>query len=356
MSDNTHDWNVNFDVNPIGPMPRDLQPADNPKAISSSLPRPVDQASGLNEFDEGFLTQTGILTQANARDGTNTDQRDVSFDGSADPTQSFGLDDPGDSEETRDVINRLFSRDLDRADEGQIQMQLDPTLEDDLSPDSPDASAMADSGAQTKGAEDDEGSRKRKGSSRANMLTRGGACEFCKRRKLKCSAEAPSCSACSRTGRECVYSQKRQKSRVKTLEDRLWELEKRLDPSQPASVDSNGSGPSGITVPAANETIFDSGIEGMANGSGLADMASANQWLAGLDLSFLTMPPDQSGQFGRVEPDLMTLADAAASDGDLAVATGSWPWDGMSEDKLAGEIARAVEGGKGVGEKIVGHL
>lgn len=69
---------------------------------------------------------------------------------------------------------------------------------------------------------------KRKATSRANMLARGGACEFCKRRKLKCSAEEPSCAQCLKMRKECVYSQVKQRSRVRVLEDRLAELEKRL--------------------------------------------------------------------------------------------------------------------------------
>ena len=302
MSGNDQPWNVKFDVNPIGPMPRDQHP--NPTDVPKPDPAPSSQA-GLNEFDEGFLTQTGILSGASGRDGS-ADQRDVTFDASTDPNQSFGLDETGDSEETRDVINRLFSGDLDRADEGQIQMQLDPAL-DDMSRQSPEVAAgsaeAGGSGAQDKDAEDEEASRKRKGSSRANMLTRGGACEFCKRRKLKCSAELPSCSACSRTGRECVYSQKRQKSRVKTLEDRLWELEKRLDPSQPepAAASNEAAGSSGINTGSSNENLFDAG-GGSTTGDG-TDMTSATQWLAGFDLSFLTMPTDQHGQSGRFEPE-----------------------------------------------------
>ena len=74
-----------------------------------------------------------------------------------------------------------------------------------------------------------DGRGKRKATSRANMLPRGGACDFCKRRKLKCSAETPSCAVCLRSGRECVYSQKKQRSKVKMLEDRLLELERKLD-------------------------------------------------------------------------------------------------------------------------------
>lgn len=70
---------------------------------------------------------------------------------------------------------------------------------------------------------------KRKATSRAGMLARGAACDFCKRRKLKCSAETPSCATCLRSGRDCVYSQTKQRSKVKMLEERLAELERKLD-------------------------------------------------------------------------------------------------------------------------------
>ena len=189
---------------------------------------------------------------------------------------------------------------------------------------------------------------KRKATSRANMLSRGGACEFCKRRKLKCTAEMPSCTACSRAGIDCVYSQKKQRSRIRVLEDRLVELEKRLEPSNGLVELQNGQGlyispatTTGDLVPSAGTPCETSDFEkyyGITLG-------------AGFTLSSL----DDSSADNRTEPDLMTLADAAAADR-RQTDIHRWPWEGMTSEAIASEIVKAVEGDKGVGEKIVGHL
>ena len=206
---------------------------------------------------------------------------------------------------TESALDRLLN------EHGEIEM--DPTL-DDLTP--PRSCSPAP---------------KRRASSRANMLARGGACEFCKRRKLKCTAEMPKCSACSRAGRECVYSQKKQRSRVRVLEDRLDELKKKLE----NPIVDNGQG---MYISPA-DTVQADGWDS------LHDVTPG----AGFKLSGF-------GYASPAEPDLMTLADAAAADGGRSREVGVWPWEEMSPDVIAGEIIRAVEGVKGVGEKIVGHL
>lgn len=159
---------------------------------------------------------------------------------------------------------------------------------------------------------------KRPGTSRVNMLTRGGACEFCKRRKLKCSADLPQCATCRRANRECVYSQKKQRSRMKQLEEKVSELESRLQERPDYT-------------PA---TVIPELILGLGDGMIL-------------DTGDLT-----PGAAKRAEPDLMTLADAAAADtGDRA------PWEGMTPQAIASEMVKAVcEQSKGVGEKICAHL
>lgn len=173
-----------------------------------------------------------------------------------------------------------------------------------------------------------EGTKRKAGTSRINMLARGGACEFCKKRKLKCTAEEPSCAACLRIGKECVYSQKKQRSKVRQLEDRLAELEKRLEEAREEStpVDNPIPEPDDFwdRFPDIHRTTADVGFTLTAG---------------------FTLPTDPKAD----QETLMTLADAAASDV-------SYLWKGMSEVEIASEIVKAVEGGKGVGEKIVGHL
>lgn len=165
---------------------------------------------------------------------------------------------------------------------------------------------------------------KRAGTSRLNMLMRGGACEFCKRRKLKCTAEQPSCLACRRADRECVYSQTKQRSRVKILEDKVAELESQLAERQ----DHQTYHPPVAVIP---ELVLGLGDEMI--------LAEAE-----------TLTP---GMAKRAEPDLMTLADAAAAD----TAVERPPWEGMDPQSIASEMVKAVcENSKGVGEKICAHL
>jgi hypothetical protein len=170
-----------------------------------------------------------------------------------------------------------------------------------------------------------QGQHKRKATSRANMLVRGGACDFCKKRRIKCSAEEPSCAACVRAGKDCVYMQKKQKSRVKVLQDRLAELESRLGPK--------------LEVQAQDATTTVAGLDRTKSGDGHGHgQGNAMQTPAGGKV--------------LVDPDLMTLADAAA--GNSAGVGGRW--EKLSPEVIGKEIIQAVEGVKGVGEKIVSHL
>jgi hypothetical protein len=65
-----------------------------------------------------------------------------------------------------------------------------------------------------------------------------------------------------------------------------------------------------------------------------------------------------TGTDKRAEPDLMTLADAAAADLRSAPvpAAERYEWEEMTPEQIAGEIVKAIEGGKGLGEKIIVHL
>lgn len=54
------------------------------------------------------------------------------------------------------------------------------------------------------------------------------ACMICRKRKLKCDGNKPSCSTCTRLGHSCAYDEVRRKSGpkrgyVKALEERLSE-------------------------------------------------------------------------------------------------------------------------------------
>ncbi|WWC89543.1 uncharacterized protein L201_004467 [Kwoniella dendrophila CBS 6074] len=205
--------------------------------------------------------------------------------------------------------------------------------------------------------------KKRKATSRANMLARGGACEFCKKRKLKCSAELPSCSNCLRTGKECIYSQKKQRSRVRILEDRLQELEKRLDKSKdddsdtPLNIYNDNTHGNEILVGEHNVTNANQGqLENINTTSTTIpnEMYDSSDFptLSTFDLG--STPIDLSLQN---EPDLMTLADAAAGDSSIETEL----WEGLSPEVVVNEILKAISGGnhnngKSVGEKIVSHL
>lgn len=259
----------------------------------------------------------------------------------------------------------------------QMQMQLDPTLASEIEAqhqqheadqhrersryrqkrDTGSASATA-----TATPPPASSGTKRKATSRADMLARGGACDFCKRRKLKCSAELPSCLVCRRAGHECVYSQKKQRSKVKLLEERLLELERKLDGGQHQHQAASVS--SATQVPA-----LDQDLPGSVDASTtVLDTPSYHYGIPHIDSTFhlsddevdpnldpeitAAHAQDESGttKDGNMhEPDLMTLADAAAGR--------DWPWDGMSSEAIARAIlASVLETAKGVGDKIISHL
>ncbi|AAW41429.1 conserved hypothetical protein [Cryptococcus deneoformans JEC21] len=205
---------------------------------------------------------------------------------------------------------------------------------------------------------------KRKATSRAGMLARGGACEFCKRRKLKCSAELPACANCVKSGKECVYAQKKQRSRVKVLEDRLQELEKRLEQGQAGAASASG-GDSGAH---AASSVYTAPSLGSGGGS---ELTVEQTLVHNVDPSLL--PPseydeafilhdfdsfaDMRKQETQLEPDLMTLADAAAADTPAAAAAETNdPWAKMSPEEIVKEIIKVATGGKGEGERIISHL
>ncbi|ODN84983.1 hypothetical protein L202_00828 [Cryptococcus amylolentus CBS 6039] len=59
-------------------------------------------------------------------------------------------------------------------------------------------------------------------------LRRGDACQYCRKRRIRCSADKPSCQHCLKSGRECIYDIKKPTSRVQQLEDKVAQLESLL--------------------------------------------------------------------------------------------------------------------------------
>ncbi|OWZ37667.1 hypothetical protein C347_00019 [Cryptococcus neoformans AD2-60a] len=231
---------------------------------------------------------------------------------------------------------------------------IDPSLSDQARPAHNDPTETDDDPSHSSPSGTHPPRVKRKATSRAGMLARGGACEFCKRRKLKCSAELPACANCVKAGKECVYAQKKQRSRVKVLEDRLQELEKRLEQGQATphvsssvyTAPSLGSGPGG-----GNELAVEQTLVGHVDPSLLPPNEYEETFILHDFDSFADMrkPVPEQGQGQEQEPDLMTLADAAAGETHD-------PWVNMSPEEIVKEIVKVATGGKGEGERIVSHL
>lgn len=70
-------------------------------------------------------------------------------------------------------------------------------------------------------------------------LKRGDACLYCRKRRIKCSAEKPSCSQCSGK-RECTYDNGKPISRVRQLEDKVAQLESMLTQTSSRRSESEG--------------------------------------------------------------------------------------------------------------------
>lgn len=74
------------------------------------------------------------------------------------------------------------------------------------------------------------------------------ACDPCRRKKIKCPNQRPSCSSCTRLGQPCTYSSTGRAARIDVaMEERVAQLEARLDeftrPSSQISHSSVGHGP-----------------------------------------------------------------------------------------------------------------
>ncbi|KAJ6541021.1 hypothetical protein DFH09DRAFT_1089583 [Mycena vulgaris] len=69
-----------------------------------------------------------------------------------------------------------------------------------------------------------------KTSSASSALQRGGACIFCRKRKVKCDGARPACTRCTEMGRaaDCEYTDIQSRSETRELEDSIARLEARI--------------------------------------------------------------------------------------------------------------------------------
>ena len=270
--------------------------------------------------------QEALLLQQYQLDSVDnaSPQQETAYDPSFFPQYQEGDQQQTENEVTENALNQLFNP--------NVEETLDPTL---ASIDAQQEPLTEEPTPETGGGHFTKYG-KRKATSRVDMLARGGACDFCKQRKLKCSAELPACAVCTRNQTTCVYSQKKQRSKVKILEDRLAELERRLQPGPP--IEQQGVS----FVDSVESTI----LETPTYHYGVPHINSTFN-LPEYDVEQHPAEPELVHQ--APEPDLMTLADAAAGQ--------DWPWEGMAPEVIAREILASVEGVKGgLGDKIISHL
>lgn len=324
------------DMNMIGPIPRPdgslggRKPQSHEEKHYASLAMPSFTDTNLfNSHSSGGNQQAG---------GVELDEDGFLF---RPPLHSLSHNDDGSIQDTHTALEGLFSGPLPQHSPEHPALELSPAHR------STDGNPAADTEEEVV-----TGQKRRAGTSRVNMLARGAACEFCKRRKLKCSAEYPTCAACKKGGKTCVYSQKKVRSKVRQLEDRLAELEKKLDdPTTSHEITPTSTPFPNVTL--GGDLVM--GGVGDTNPPGLdfwERFAGAHGNTAETGFTFNAELADW-GLDQSMETTLMTLADAAASD---VVPPTKFGWETMDEVELASEIVKAVEGGKGVGEKIVGHL
>lgn len=79
-------------------------------------------------------------------------------------------------------------------------------------------------------------------------LKRGDACLYCRKRRIRCSAEKPTCQHC-KGKRDCVYDNGKPVSRVKQLEDKVAQLEGLLRGDASGSGSRRPSEEEGMTQP-----------------------------------------------------------------------------------------------------------
>jgi hypothetical protein len=116
------------------------------------------------------------------------------------------------------------------------------------------------------------------------------ACILCRKRKLKCDSNKPSCGTCSRLNHHCEYSEERKKSGpkrgyVKLLEARLKQVENLLEARDVPQI-SQGNSVQVPQAPMPAETfapmpplampdVGDTSMSGMLNDNGFTEPALA---------------------------------------------------------------------------------
>ncbi|OWZ47440.1 hypothetical protein C349_02439 [Cryptococcus neoformans var. grubii Br795] len=127
-----------------------------------------------------------------------------------------------------------------------------------------------------------EGSRTKETSASSEKkgppLRRGDACLRCRAKKLKCSAEKPSCDQCSKRNDTCVYDTARPATRVQKLEAKLAQMEDQetrpsIEEQRPSSSSFGSSISHGLLTPYGNSIGQDDGLM-FFNERGFADFSN----------------------------------------------------------------------------------
>lgn len=148
-------------------------------------------------------------------------------------------------------------------------------------------------------------------------LKRGDACLYCRKRRIKCSAEKPSCSQCLGK-RECAYDNGKPVSRVRQLEDKVAQLESMLQ-------QTSSRRPSASDCPNGESSQMGSNLH--ANSSGNSNSRSTPS-SSDINMQQAPLPPNDSGfSFQGTGMDDMNMFDINAIQQSFNEAT-----SGLSND------------------------
>jgi len=105
-------------------------------------------------------------------------------------------------------------------------------------------------------------------------LKRGDACLYCRRRRIRCSANKPQCQNCHKLNRQCEYDTGKPVSRVKQLEEKVAELEGMLKtgPDSPPSSIHQAWSYTTSDSSTSRRDLNQSNGNGNGNGNGFIDM------------------------------------------------------------------------------------
>lgn len=108
------------------------------------------------------------------------------------------------------------------------------------------------------------------------VLKRGDACLYCRKRRIRCSADKPSCQHC-KGKRECIYDNGKPISRVRQLEDKVAQLEGLLkgdtggEESRRPSGDDSTMGSGGLGHPPLIHHSSSNQTSSSQNSGGMGD-------------------------------------------------------------------------------------